>query len=239
VKDPREIAWITGGTSGIGLACATELAKSGRRIAISGRDTKKLERALTQVEEFDPDAIAMRCDVTKEEDVTATVKEIENVFGSAPDILINNAGISPYGNIEDMSIETFDLVIDTNLIGNFLCAKAVIPAMIVKGKGTIVQMLSIASTKAFAGGTAYGASKFAALGMTNALREDVRDKNIKVIAVMPGATETPTWDDEELDEFRHRMMQPQDIAKAIVEILSHHERALVEEIVLRPIGGDL
>jgi short-subunit dehydrogenase len=111
--------------------------------------------------------------------------------------------------------------------------------MIVKGKGTIVQMLSIASTKAFAGGTAYGASKFAALGMTNALREDVRDKNIKVIAVMPGATETPTWDDEELDEFRHRMMQPQDIAKAIVEILSHHERALVEEIVLRPIGGDL
>jgi NAD(P)-dependent dehydrogenase (short-subunit alcohol dehydrogenase family) len=239
VKDPREIAWITGGASGIGLACAIELAKSGRRVAITGRDAAKLEKALSLVEEYDPDAIAMRCDVTKEDDVTSTVKEIENIFGAAPDILINNAGISPYQDIEEMSIETFDAVIDTNLIGNFLCAKAVIPAMITKGKGTIVQMLSIASKKAFAGGTAYGASKFAALGMTNALREDVRDKGIKVIAVMPGATETPTWDDDELGEFRHKMMQPEDIAKVIIDAISHHERALVEELIIRPIGGDL
>jgi sepiapterin reductase len=184
-------------------------------------------------------AVAIECDVTDEVDVEWAVKAIKKSFGKGPDILINNAGISPYQDIEDTTPEVFDSVIETNLVGMFLCAKAVLPGMIQSGVGAIVQLLSIASTKPFPGGTAYGSSKFGALGFTNALREEVRSKGIRVIAVMPGATETPTWAPSEREEFHERMMQPEDIAKAIVDALAQPHRTLVEELVLRPIGGDL
>jgi len=239
MEEKKDIVWITGASTGIGLACATALARSGRRVVLSARNRAELIRVVTEIRSEGGDAKAVQCDVTSEEDVDWAMKSMIKAFGEGPDILINNAGTSPYHDIEDMSLEIFDKVIATNLTGNFLCAKAVLPEMIRKGKGTIIQMLSIASTKAFAGGTAYGASKFGALGFTNALREEVREKGIKVVAVMPGAVETPAWDDEEREEYHEKMMQPEDIAQAILDILSQPQRTLVEEIVLRPIGGDL
>jgi NADP-dependent 3-hydroxy acid dehydrogenase YdfG len=237
--EENQIVWITGASSGIGLACAKALALSGRRIVMSGRNRPELLKMTGEIRSEGGDAKAVQCDVTSEEDVDWAIKSIVKAFGEGPDILINNAGISPYSDIEEMSSEIFDKVIATNITGNFLCAKAVLPEMIRKGKGTIIQMLSIASTKAFAGGIAYGASKFGALGFTNALREEVRGKGIKVVSVMPGAVETPAWDQEERNEYREKMMQPEDIAQAIVAILDQPQRTMVEEIVLRPIGGDL
>ncbi|HET6511411.1 MAG TPA: SDR family NAD(P)-dependent oxidoreductase, partial [Candidatus Kapabacteria bacterium] len=103
----------------------------------------------------------------------------------------------------------------------------------------IVQLLSIASIKAFAGGAAYIASKFGALGLTNSLREEAREYNVKVIAVLPGATETPLWDAQEREKHHERMMQPEDIASTVIHLLQQPDRMLAEEIVLRPIGGDL
>jgi NAD(P)-dependent dehydrogenase (short-subunit alcohol dehydrogenase family) len=237
--DNHEIVWITGASKGIGLACAQALAAGGRRVVMSSRNRPELIHAATEIRKSGGDARAVQCDVSSEEDVEWAIKSIIKAYGEGPDILINNAGISPYYDIEDMTPQIFDEVIAINLTGNFLCAKAVLPEMIRKGKGTIIQMLSIASLKAFPGGTAYGASKFGALGFTNALREEVRHQGIKVVAVMPGAVETDTWNEEERKEFHNRMMQPEDIAQAIVDILSQPQRALVEEIVLRPIGGDL
>lgn len=239
MEEEQQIVWITGASSGIGLACAKALAEAGMHVVMSSRNRTELLRVAGEIRLSGGDAKAVQCDVSNEEDVEWAIKSIIKAFGEGPDILINNAGTSPYHDIEDMHTEIFDRVIATNLTGNFLCAKAVLPEMIRKGKGTIVQMLSIASTKAFAGGTAYGASKFGALGFTNALREEVRSKGIKVISVMPGAVETPAWDIEERNEYRERMMQPEDIAQAIADILKQPQRTLVEEIVLRPIGGDL
>ncbi len=238
MEDGNQIVWITGASSGIGLACAKALAATGRVIVMSSRNRPELVRLVNEIRADGGNATAVQCDVTTEEDVEWAIKSIIKTYGEGPDILINNAGISPYHDIEEMTPEIFDKVISTNLTGNFLCAKAVLPEMIRKGSGTIIQMLSIASTKAFAGGTAYGASKFGALGFTNALREEVRDKGIKVVSVMPGAVETPAWGDEAI-EYHDRMMQPEDIAQAIVDILNMPQRAMVEEIVLRPIGGDL
>ena len=237
--EANQIVWITGASSGIGLACAKALAQHGMRVVMSARNRHELIKVTGEIRGAGGDARAVQCDVSSEEDVEWAIKSIVKNFGEGPDILINNAGISPYHDIEDMTPEIFDRVIATNLTGNFLCAKAVLPEMIRKGKGTIIQMLSIASTKAFAGGTAYGASKFGALGFTNALREEVRSKGIKVVAVMPGAVETPAWDIEERNENREKMMQPEDIAQAIVDILNQPERTMVEEIVLRPLLGDL
>lgn len=235
----QDLVWITGASSGIGKACAHRLAADGKAVVLSSRRLEVIQEIVTGIRESGGHAAAIQCDVSKEGDVDWTIKSIKKIFGEGPDILINNAGISPYQNIEDTTTEVFDTVIDTNLVGNFLCAKAVLPEMIRKGKGTIVQLLSIASTKAFAGGIAYGSSKFGALGFTNALREEVRSKGIKVVAVMPGATETDTWSAAELEEFRGRMMQPEDIAASIAHILMDPQRMMTEEIVLRPIGGDL
>jgi NAD(P)-dependent dehydrogenase (short-subunit alcohol dehydrogenase family) len=241
MEEEKQIVWITGASSGIGLACAKALALSGppRRVVMSSRNRPELIKVAGEIRATGGDARAVQCDVSSEEDVDWAIRSMIKVYGEGPDILINNAGTSPYHDIEDMTPEIFDRIIATNLTGNFLCAKAVLPEMIRKGRGTIIQMLSIASIKAFAGGTAYGASKFGALGFTNALREEVRDKGIKVIAVMPGAVETSAWDEEERAEFHDQMMQPEDIEQAIVDILNQPQRTLVEEIILRPIGGDL
>ena len=239
MEEERQIVWITGASKGIGLACARALAQTGRHVVMSSRNRPELIRAVMGIRTEGGDAKAVQCDVSNEEDVDWAIKSIVKAFGEGPDILINNAGISPYYDIEEMTPEIFDSVIGINLTGNFLCAKAVLPEMIRKGKGTIIQMLSIASVKAFSGGTAYGASKFGALGFTNALREEVRDKGIKVVAMMPGAVETPSWSEEERNEYHERMMQPEDIARAVIDILNQPQRAMVEEIILRPIGGDL
>ncbi|MEP7234907.1 MAG: SDR family oxidoreductase [Ignavibacteriota bacterium] len=238
-EEQKQIVWITGASKGIGLACAKLLAANGYSVVMSARNRTELLKVTTEIRLSGADARAVQCDVTSEDDVEWAMKSIVKAFGQGPDILINNAGISPYHNIEEMTTETFDKVIATNLTGNFLCAKAVIPDMIRRGSGTIIQMLSIASTKAFPGGTAYGASKFGALGMTNSLREEVRGNGIKVVAIMPGATETASWDESERKEFHDRMMQPEDIAQMIAAILQLPQRAMVEEMVIRPIGGDL
>lgn len=235
----QDLVWITGASSGIGKAIAYRLAAEGKIVVLSARRLDVLQEIITGIRQAGGHAAALQCDVSKENDVDWAIKSIKKNFGEGPDILINNAGISPYQNIEDTTTAIFDEVIETNLVGNFLCAKAVLPEMLRKERGVIIQMLSIASTKAFAGGVAYGASKFGALGFTNALREEVRQKGIKVVAVMPGAVETEAWSFEERQNNRHRMMQPEDIAASISNILKDPHRMLSEEIVLRPIGGDL
>lgn len=239
MTEGKPIVWITGGASGIGLACAKAFAEKNYCIAVSGRDEKKLNDAVSMLESINADVIGTITDVSKSDEITDAIDEIIKSFGSSPDILINNAGISPWSTFSETTTEEFDAVMNINVIGYFLAAKAVIPGMLAKGCGDIVQVLSIASKKAFVNGAAYNASKHAALGMTDSLREDLRGKNIRVISVFPGATETPLWDEAERVKYHEKMMQPEDIAQAVMLTLELPRRAAVEEIVIRPIGGDL
>jgi len=228
-----QIAWVTGGTSGIGLEIARALVAHGIRVAVTGRDQTKLDSTASEL-----GVLAVPCDMSNEKDVRSAYARITSEMG-AVDILVNNAGISPFTKFSETSIEEFDEVIDINLTGYFLAVREVLPSMYERKQGAVVQMLSIASTKAFAGGAAYIASKFGALGLTNSLREEARKHNVKVIAILPGATETPLWGVEEREKFHERMMQPEDIALTVVQLLDQPDRMLTEEIVLRPIGGDL
>lgn len=228
-----QIAWVTGGTSGIGLEIAREFTSRGIRVAVTGRDQSKLDRTAAKL-----GILALQCDMSSEHDVKSAYSRIVSELGPI-DILVNNAGISPFTKFSETSIEEFDEVIDINLTGYFLAAREVLPSMYEREQGAIVQLLSIASIKAFAGGAAYIASKFGALGLTNSLREEARKHNVKVIAILPGATETPLWGADEREKFHERMMQPQDIALTVVQLLEQPDRMLTEEIVLRPIGGDL
>jgi 3-oxoacyl-[acyl-carrier protein] reductase len=234
----RPVAWITGASSGIGRACAVQLAREGYHVAISSRSLDRLQSTREEIEHFSSAVTAVQCDVRDEVDVIRAHDEISGEAGGIS-VLINNAGISPFTTFSDTTHVEFREVIDTNVIGMFHCAKAVLPGMYGRKQGTIVQMLSIASRKAFRGGAAYAASKFAALGFTDCLREEARKYGVKVIAVMPGATETEAWDDSSREEFRKRMMQPEDIAHAIARVLTEPQRMMTEELVLRPIGGDL
>jgi 3-oxoacyl-[acyl-carrier protein] reductase len=239
MTERKPIVWITGGTSGIGLATAVAFAEKEYRIAVSGRNEAKLNAAVSMLEELDAEVIGTITDVSKSEDIATAMDEITKSFGSSPDILINNAGIAPWGTFTETTIEEFDAAMNINVLGYFLAAKAVIPGMIAKGGGDIVQRLSISSRKAFKNGAAYNTSKFAELGMTDSMREDLRGKNIRVISIMPGATETEMWDEPEREKYREKMMQPEDIAKAVMFTLELPRRAAVEAIVIRPIGGDL
>lgn len=235
----RPIAWILGGSRGIGFACAEALARDGFRVVISGRDVGRLREACGKLQDFGVEVYGEPCDITSEESVHAAYIAIAMTFGAAPHVLINSAGISPWSVFSETTTEEFDEVIATNTRGVFLTSREVLPAMYERGDGAIVQILSVASIKAYKNGAAYVASKFATLGFTNALREEAREHGVRVIAVLPGATETELWDEAERTQFHERMMQPEDIALSVLHALKQPRRALVEEILLRPIGGDL
>jgi 3-oxoacyl-[acyl-carrier protein] reductase len=235
----KKIAWIVGGSRGIGYACAEALGKEGYQCAISSRNSKELEEAADKLRSSVLSVLSVPCDISQEESVTQAYKTITSHFGEAPHILINSAGISPWSTFSETTTEEFDSVIAINTRGVFLTSREVLPAMYERKEGAIVQILSVASIKGYKNGAAYVASKFAALGFTNALREEARQHGVRVIAVLPGATETELWGEEEREQFHEKMMQPEDIAQAVMAALKAPQRALVEEILLRPIGGDL
>jgi NAD(P)-dependent dehydrogenase (short-subunit alcohol dehydrogenase family) len=183
--------------------------------------------------------LAAPCDVRDEEAIKSTVALIKTVFGQTPDILINNAGAGGWPPFSKLSIEEFDDTIRTNLTGHFICIREVLPGMLERVRGTIVEILSTASKRAYPHGAAYIASKHGALGMIESVRDEVRSKGIKVIGVIPGATETAIWSEEMREQHSERMMQPEDVAQAVVGLLALPDRALPEELLLRPIGGDL
>lgn len=239
MKGEREIAWVTGASSGIGRSIAVALAGSGRNVAVSARREEELNALVRELEAFGIEARSIPCDVRNEEEIKSTVALIETVFGRTPDLLINNAGAGGWPPFSRLSIEEFDDTIRTNLTGHFMCIREVLPGMLERGKGTIVEILSTASKRAYPHGAAYIASKHGALGMLESVRDEVRSKGIKVIGIIPGATETDIWSQEMRGKHRERMMQPEDVAAAVVGLLELPDRALPEELLLRPIGGDL
>jgi short-subunit dehydrogenase len=230
--------WITGATSGIGRACAKLFASHGYCIAASGRDEARLESLLAELDTVGARAIGTRTDVGDEGDVINAYEAIIDGFGHV-DVLINNAGIAAWGTFTETTLEEFDESLRINVIGYLLPTQQVLADMKQRKSGDIVNVLSVASRKAFKNGAAYNASKFAALGFTDSLREEVRKDGIRVLSVFPGATVTPMWDEDELAKFSERMIEPDDVARSIYDALQTDRRATIEEIVIRPIGGDL
>jgi 3-oxoacyl-[acyl-carrier protein] reductase len=229
--------WITGASSGIGRAAAIEFAKTGAKVFASGRRTAELERINT---ELDSDKISVEvfpCNVASHTNVDQTVKKI--LANSKIDCLINNAGITSFKLAEENSINEINDIVNTNLLGSIYSIKAVLPHMISNGGGTIINILSVVTKKTFTKSSAYAASKMGLLGYTNSLREEVRKYNIKVINVIPGATATSMWSKEMRTQFENRMMTSEDIARVLVWAFLQKENLVTEELLLRPIEGDL
>jgi 3-oxoacyl-[acyl-carrier protein] reductase len=172
-------ALVTGGSSGIGYSIAKVLIEAGARVAITGRDEKKLYKAAESL-----NAVAIRADVANEADVQRTYREVLQAFGHL-DILVNNAGFGVFKKLVDMDRSSFDAVFATNLTGAMLMGREAAKHFIQRNKGNIVNICSTASLRGAANGTAYYASKFALRGMTECWRAELRPHNIRVFLINP------------------------------------------------------
>jgi NADP-dependent 3-hydroxy acid dehydrogenase YdfG len=228
---------VTGGGSGIGLGIAMALAREGCRVAITGRNETKLRAAAAQ---FDgqPAIRSRACDVSERRDVDQLFAWLQTELWPL-DILVNNAGIvEPERRMSQLAPADWDRMLAVNATGAFNCIYAVLPTMRERRSGLIVNISSIAGKRAMITGTAYCASKFAmsALGTTVGLEE--RENGIHVTNIYPGATATPMMDSGSVPvppEKRAQMLQPEDIAAAVVMVAKLPPRALVPELIITPL----
>lgn len=229
--------WITGASSGIGRAAAVEFAKVGCDVFVSARRATELERLNKELKKEKLSVKIFPCNVASNQNVDQTVKKItsENEINC----LINNAGITSFKLAEENSINEIDDIINTNLLGSIYTIKNVLPYLIEKGGGTIINVNSLITQKFFTKSSAYAASKMGLLGYSKVLREEVRKYNIRVVDIFPGNTETPMWSAKIRKENKERMMKSEDIARVLVWAYLQKGNMVSEEIFLRPIKGDL
>jgi NAD(P)-dependent dehydrogenase (short-subunit alcohol dehydrogenase family) len=236
------LALITGANRGIGLAIARALAREGCNLIITGRDERALAKARAELEKLQPEkrtafVLAQSCDVRSTDSVDYLFALVRGLHKPL-DILINNAGIGHRNRVvAELPYPTWMEVIDTNLNGLFLMTQAALAVL--KRGSTIVNNLSIAAERVFPGSAAYNASKHGALGFTDTLREELRPKGIRVIALMPGATDTAIWGAMWPKAPRRKMMSAETVARTVVNALLLPENTTVEKIVVMPSSGAL
>lgn len=236
-QDQDKVAVITGGGRGIGLAMARTFARSGFSVVITGRDLQRLQKAASEIKEDQGSVTAVACDVRDPASVKKLFDEIAKRH-STIDVLINNAGVAhALATVEKLPVETWKEVIDTNLTGTFLVTRAALPFM--REGGTIVNNLSVAAVQPFAGMSAYNASKFGAMGFTQALREDLRKRGIRVLALLPGATDTEIWGQFWPDAPKEKMISAETVAEAVLHAVSAPANTSIEEIRIGPATGVL
>jgi len=229
------VALITGATRGIGLAIAHALAAQSCNLILTGRDEQALRRISRELASAKIKVLAHPCDVRDPQSIDSLFRASRRLFKRL-DILINNAGIAhAFLTVDKLPLPLWKDVIETNLTGMFLVTQAALALM--KPGATIVNNLSIVANRVFAGSAAYIASKHGALGFTNSLREEFRGKGIRVIALLPGATNTDIWNSFWPQAPRKKMMSPATIAAAVVNAILLPPNATVETIEILPTAG--
>ena len=233
----NRLALVTGANRGIGFEIALALARQGCDLVITGRDEKKLSRACRELEKLGVRVLAQACDVRNPDSVDylfVLVRALRRPL----DFLINNAGIGhPNRAVGELPYPMWMEVIHTNLTGMFLVTQAGLAVM--KRGSTIVNNLSIAAERVFAGSAAYNASKHGALGFTDTLREELRPKGIRVIALMAGAADTEIWKTLWPKAPRHKMMSASTVARVVVDALLLPANSTVEKLIVMPTTGAL
>lgn len=227
---------VTGGSTGIGLATARQLAAAGGRVAICARTAETLEAAATELRETGAEILSLRVDVSQEEEVDSLVHAVNEAWGGA-DLLVNNAGIGVFGTFMDLDIDDYDRVFGVNVRGLFLCSRAFAPGMVEQGGGVIVNVASLAGKNAFAGGAIYSASKHAVIGMSKSMMLDLRPHGVRVLTVCPGTVYTPFFD--RVDQFNpveERSLQADDVAEMILHVVRLSDRATVSEFEIRAVN---
>lgn len=227
-----KIAFVTGGTKGIGYAIAESLVKNGASVFVCSRTREDVEKAVESLSQIGK-AAGKLCDVRDEAQVRNALESCEKNLGGV-DIVINNAGIGINGKtVEEISGDEFRETIETNLLGVYYASHYAIPMMKKRGGGYIINISSLAGQNAHPGMAAYNASKFGLNGFSEAMMQEVRHDNIKVSYICPGSVNTSFGNDTPSEE-KAWQIQPEDIAQVVVDLLSMDERVLPSKVEMRP-----
>ena len=231
-QDGQRVALVTGGSRGIGRAVVEALAGDGWRVFFCSLNRGSVDKALERFSASFGDRVEGRpVDVRRQQQVDEFVSWVTERAGRI-DVLVNNAGLGRFGAVDEISGDDWREVLQTNLDGSFYFLRAVAPVMKEHGGGYVFNVASLAAKNPFAGGAAYNASKFGLLGLSDAAMLDLRHDGIRVSVILPGSVET---------EFHRRrrddtswMLGPEDVARAVTDLLAYPDRALPSRIELRP-----
>jgi NADP-dependent 3-hydroxy acid dehydrogenase YdfG len=230
-------ALVTGGGSGIGLAVARLFLEEGARVAISGRDGAKLERAAKELQGGDR-LITQACDVADLAQVKSLVARVRSQWGRI-DLLVNNAGLNiKKRTFRELTPEAWQQLVRTNLDGAFYCIHCVLPEMLERRDGVVINISSVAGKRGFPlGGVAYAASKFGMTGLGMALGAEEKDSGVRFTNVYPGEVDTPILTERPTpvtEEQRQLILQPEDVAAAVLFVATLPARASVPELIIKP-----
>ena len=229
----NEVALVTGGSRGIGYAIAQRLATLVAAVAICGRDEKALKESTGNLTKIGKQVFAQVADVTDSSQVSEFVAKAESALGPVS-ILVNNAGIGLFGPAHEKTEADWDRVLDTNLKSVFLVSRAVVPSMMRKGKGEIINISSLAGKNTFAGGGIYCASKWGVMGLSGCMAEDLRDRGIRVSVICPGSVATEFSGRGPKDPAK--ALVPEDVAQAVEAIVTQRAGSFLSEVHLRPLN---
>jgi NADP-dependent 3-hydroxy acid dehydrogenase YdfG len=237
-----KVALVTGASSGIGAGIALELARAGATVALAARRADRLAGVVAQIEALGGKALALAGDMTVEAEAVKAVEDTVAQLGRI-DILINSAGVMQAGGIENVDFEEYRRVFDINVFGTLYCSSAAVKHMLAQGGGDIVNITSLAGRKGGPQTSAYSASKHAANSMTDAMRQELGNRNIRVSILMPGATASEVADGISDPNWRAAIqahvskdgaVQPSEIGETIAFMLSLPRHVNISEITVRP-----
>ncbi len=228
---------VTGGSKGIGKAVIEKAALNGFDIITCARNEEYLRELKEDIEgKFECRLYYLPTDMSKKEEVFEFARFVKGT-ATKVEILVNNAGLFIPGQVHAEEEGTLEKMIDTNLYSAYYLTREILPVMIEAGSGHIFNMCSTASIMPYVNGGSYCISKFALLGFSKVLREEMKDKNIRVTSILPGATFTASWEGADLPE--ERFMRPEDVADALWNAYELSDRTVMEEVILRPMLGDI
>ena len=231
----KPIAIITGASTGIGQSLSVKLSEQYLVYLIS-RNQDNLNKTKQLINAQNNECKIIVADISQSESINMIYSQIQHK--EKIELLINNAGMGVFKNITDTSIEDWDNTLNTNLRGSFLMTKMIIDDLKSKKNGKIVFISSVAGLQPYKNSTAYVSSKYGLRGFASALREELREFNIKVVTVFPGAVNTPIWDDKNMEELRKDMMNSDDLSQTIVHAINAPNNCVTEEITIRRTAGD-
>jgi NAD(P)-dependent dehydrogenase (short-subunit alcohol dehydrogenase family) len=238
VRLAGQVAVVTGAGRGIGRAVASAFAREGALVILAARSTRELASIQREIEAAGGRALAVPTDVRQEPAVAALVTRALGEGGRL-DCLVTAAGLAAFGPVADAKTEDWDQLMAVNLRGAFLCCRAVLPAMTAQGRGTIINIGSVVTSRTLPGSGAYTAAKYGLLGFSRVLAEEVRAHGVRVGVLSAGATDTPLWDAMPQPPDRALMLKPELIAEAALLMAALPPGATLEELTVLPQGGVL
>ena len=227
----NKVAYITGGSKGIGLGVAKTLLDNGMRVAITSRHLSAAKEAAASLSSDESKVLALQSDVSSMQSEVDAIKAVTEHFGQL-DVLVANAGVGHFASIESLTEQDWKDTIDTNLTGVFNSVKASIDAL-KQSKGYIITIASLAGTNFFENGSAYNASKFGLVGFSQAIMLDLRKYGVKVTTIMPGSVAT-YFNGHVPNDADAWKIQPEDVGQMITDLLQMHPRTLPSKIEVRP-----